>query len=54
MKTEMFQELLESVRQGAAILRGETEPARRFVFPAPADDEKPSPTSPEPSDSPAE
>jgi putative transcriptional regulator len=30
MKDEHFQELLESVRQGAAILRGELEPSRRF------------------------
>jgi hypothetical protein len=43
MKTELFQELLESVQQGAAILRGEAEPSRRFVFPGPAEDEKPSP-----------
>jgi putative transcriptional regulator len=28
MKEELFQELLESVRQGGAILRGEVEPAR--------------------------
>ena len=32
MKDELFQELMESVRQGAAILRGEVEPARRFVI----------------------
>lgn len=54
MKDEMFQELLESTRQGAAILRGEAEPSRRFVFPAPAKDEKPSPTPPNHSDSPVE
>lgn len=33
MKDEMFQELLESVRQGGAILRGEAEPGRAFEFP---------------------
>jgi putative transcriptional regulator len=32
MKDELFQELMESVRQGGAILRGETEPSRRFEF----------------------
>ena len=30
MKEEMFQELLESVRQGGAILRGDEEPSRTF------------------------
>ena len=30
MKREMFQELLESVQQGAEILRGEKNPSRRF------------------------
>ena len=30
MKEEMFNELLESVRQGGAILRGEMEPSRAF------------------------
>jgi len=38
MKEEMFREVLESVRQGAAILRGDAEPSRCFVFPAPAGD----------------
>ncbi len=28
MKDELFAELLESVRQGGAILRGEAEPSR--------------------------
>ena len=32
MRDEMFEELLESVRQGGAILRGEMEPARTFRF----------------------
>jgi putative transcriptional regulator len=32
MRDEMFEELLESVRQGAAILRGEMEPARTTRF----------------------
>jgi putative transcriptional regulator len=32
MKDEMFQELMESVRQGAAILRGDAEPSRKFEF----------------------
>jgi putative transcriptional regulator len=35
MKDELFQELLGSVREGGAILRGEQEPARRFEIPAP-------------------
>lgn len=30
MKAKMFDELLESVREGGAILRGEKEPSRRF------------------------
>lgn len=30
MKNELFQELLESVREGGAILRGEQAPARSF------------------------
>lgn len=30
MKDEMFKELLQSVREGGAILRGEREPSRRF------------------------
>lgn len=32
MRNEMFDELLESVREGGAILRGEMEPARAFHF----------------------
>ena len=32
MKAELFQELLESVREGGAILRGEKEPSRAFSF----------------------
>lgn len=30
MKAKMFSELLESVREGGAILRGEKRPSRRF------------------------
>ena len=32
MKEEMFAELVESVREGGAILRGEKEAGRRFVI----------------------
>jgi putative transcriptional regulator len=32
MRDDMFDELLESVRQGGAILRGEAEPSRSFRF----------------------
>lgn len=32
MRDDMFKELLESVRQGGAILRGEMEPSRSFQF----------------------
>ena len=32
MKKELFDELLESVRQGGAILRGEKKPARIYEF----------------------
>ena len=32
MKKELFDELLESVRQGSAILRGERKPARIYEF----------------------
>lgn len=32
MRDDMFEELLESVRQGGAILRGEMAPARTFRF----------------------
>jgi len=32
MKEELFGELLESVRQGGAILRGQFKPARMFRF----------------------
>ncbi|HEX2190891.1 MAG TPA: helix-turn-helix domain-containing protein [Longimicrobiaceae bacterium] len=35
MKDELFQELLESVRQGAAILRGDLGPQRTFDDPEP-------------------
>ena len=30
MKAKMFEELLESVREGGAILRGQKKPSRRF------------------------
>ena len=30
MKPKMFEELLESVREGGAILRGQKKPSRRF------------------------
>src|SRR4051812_44021828 len=32
MKRENFEELIESVREGARILRGEAEPSREFSF----------------------
>jgi putative transcriptional regulator len=35
MNEELFAELLESVREGGAILRGEREAARRFVIQPP-------------------
>lgn len=35
MDDELFEELLESVREGGAILRGEKRPSRRFELPAP-------------------
>ena len=35
MNEEMFAELLESVREGAAIMRGEQEPSRKFVIKEP-------------------
>lgn len=35
MKEEMFKELLESVRQAGAIMRGEMKPSRVFVVEAP-------------------
>ena len=34
MKDSMFKELLESVREGGAILRGEKKPSRRFTVAA--------------------
>lgn len=36
MKAKMFDELRESVREGGAILRGESKPSRRFELPATA------------------
>jgi len=35
MNNELFEELLESVREGGAILRGEKQPARRFEIGTP-------------------
>lgn len=35
MNDELFTELVESVREGGAILRGEKEPSRRFEISAP-------------------
>lgn len=35
MKDELFEELLESVREGGAILRGDEEPSRRFEIEEP-------------------
>lgn len=32
MKDELFTELVESVRQAKAMMRGELEPSRQFVF----------------------
>ena len=34
MKPRMFDELLESIREGGAIMRGERKPSRRFVVEA--------------------
>ena len=35
MNDDMFNELLESVREGGSILRGETKPSRAFTIDAP-------------------
>jgi len=35
MSDEFFTELLESVREGGAIMRGEKEPSRKFVVETP-------------------
>jgi len=35
MNKALFDELLASVREGSAILRGEKAPSRHFVIPAP-------------------
>ncbi len=35
MKDELFEELVASVREGGAILRGEITPARKFVLAGP-------------------
>jgi putative transcriptional regulator len=34
MKDDLFQELLKSVKQGAAIMKGTLQPSRTFEFPA--------------------
>lgn len=34
MKKELFSDLIESIREGGAILRKEEKPARIFTFPA--------------------
>jgi len=34
MKKDSFEQLLESVREGGAILRGEVEPSREFHYPS--------------------
>ena len=35
MKDELFEELVASVREGGAILRGEVTPARKFIMAGP-------------------
>ncbi|MCL4504818.1 MAG: helix-turn-helix domain-containing protein [Chloroflexi bacterium] len=35
MKDELFEELVASVREGGAILRGEAAPARKFIVAGP-------------------
>jgi hypothetical protein len=35
MKQKAFQELLRSIREGGAILRGEVKASRRIVLPSP-------------------
>ena len=35
MKDELFQELLESIKQGSKIMRGKMEPGRTFTFEQP-------------------
>ena len=42
MKKEQLDELLESVQQGGAILRGEATPSRVFELPTPAERQAPS------------
>lgn len=37
MEDELFQELLTSVRQGAAIMEGALKPSRTFEFPVAAE-----------------
>ena len=41
MKNDLFAELMESVREGAAILRGEKKPSRRFEIVTPTDSIEP-------------
>lgn len=33
MKKELFEELLESIKQGGAIIKGQMKPSRTFEFP---------------------
>lgn len=40
MNEELFAELIESVREGGAILRGEKEPSRTYVYVAEGPDVK--------------
>lgn len=35
MKEELFDELVESVREGGKILSGKTKPSRKFIIPTP-------------------
>ncbi len=35
MRDELFDELIQSVKEGGATLRGEKKPGRRFVIPTP-------------------
>ncbi len=35
MKDELFDELIQSVKEGGAILHGQKKPSRRFVIPLP-------------------
>ena len=41
MKNNLFVELIDSVREGAAILRGEKLPSRRFEIVTPTESNEP-------------